>query len=187
VAVIVSDGFEQVELDEPVKALREAGATVEVLAEDEEHLERIKGVKHLDAAEGTKGDRLLEEAKVEDYDALLVPGGLASPDAMRRSQRHLDLVRAFVEAGKPTFVICHGPWLLPDAGVAEGRRLTSWPAIRKDLERAGAQWVDEEVVVDKNLVTSRMPDDIPAFNNAIVEMLRASGGSPEKKKEERAA
>lgn len=176
VAVIVSDGFEQVEFDEPVKALREAGVVVEVLAEDEEHLSKIHGVNHFDAADGTTGDRLLEEAKPEDYDALLVPGGAVSPDTMRQSETHLSFVRSFVESGKPTFVICHGPWLLADAGVAKGRRLTSWPGIRRDLERAGAEWVDQEVVVDGNLVTSRKPDDIPAFNDAILDALRAAAG-----------
>lgn len=181
VAVIVSDGFEQVEFDEPVKALREAGVTVEVLAEDEKHLRRIRGVDHLDPADGTTGDRLLEEVDADSYDALLVPGGLASPDSMRTSKPHLDLVRSFVEADKPTFVICHGPWLLADSGVAEGRRLTSWPSIRKDMERAGAEWVDEPAVVDKNLVTSRKPDDIPKFIDAIFERLEATKGAPKKR------
>lgn len=174
VAVIVADGFEQVELDKPVKALKDAGVTVHILAEDEEHLETIKGVNHLEKGEGVSGDRLLEEAKPDDYDALLVPGGLASPDTMRRSKKHLDFVRAFVEADKPTFVICHGPWLLADAGVAEGRRLTSWEGIRRDMERAGAEWVDEPVVVDGTLVTSRKPDDIPQFNEAILQALGVS-------------
>lgn len=172
VAVIVSDGFEQVELDEPVKALREAGADIDILAEDEEHLSNIVGVNHLEKADGATGDRLLSDADPGDYDALLIPGGLASPDSMRQSEEHLSFVRAFVKSGKPTFAICHGGWLLADAGVAEGRRLTSWKAIRKDLERAGAEWVDEKVVVDGNLVTSRNPDDLDAFCDAIVEKLR---------------
>lgn len=171
VAAIVSDGFEQVELDGPVRALREAGATVEVLAEDREHLARIRGVHHLDPAPGTKGDRVITDVRPDDYDALLVPGGLPSPDTMRQSDAHLRMVKEFVVSGKPTFVICHGPWLLADADVARGRRLTSWPGIRRDMERAGAEWVDEKVVVDGNLVTSRKPEDIPAFNEAAIKML----------------
>lgn len=171
VAAIVSDGFEQVELDEPVAALRRAGCEVVVLAEDEAHLDGIKGMHHFEKAEGTKGDKLLSEARPDEYDALLVPGGLASPDAMRQSEEHLAFVRAFVAGGKPTFAICHGPWLLADADVVRGKRVTSWPAIRRDLERAGATWVDEEVVVDGNLVTSRKPDDIPAFNDAMLTLL----------------
>jgi len=163
VAVLVSDGFEQVELDDPVAAFRQAGARVEILAEDEAHLDEIKGVRHLEPAEGAKGDKLLEEADPDDYDALFIPGGLASPDAMRQSAPHLGFVAAFFEAEKPVAAICHGPWLLADSGAAAGRTLTSWPGIELDLVRAGADWVDEEVVVDGNLVTSRKPDDIPAF------------------------
>lgn len=173
VAVLVSDGFEQVEFDEPVRALRDAGADVDVLAEDEAHLERIRGVHHLDPAEGTRGDRLLAEADGDEYDALLVPGGAVSPDTMRQSEDHLAFVREFVSGGKPTFVICHGPWLLADAGVAEGRELTSWEGIRRDLSRAGARWQDSPVVVDGNLVTSRKPDDLPQFIEAMVGTLEA--------------
>lgn len=171
VAVIVSDGFEQVEFDEPVNALREAGVQVDVLAEDEAHLSGIRGMRHLEPAEGTQADRLLEEVRAEEYDALLIPGGLASPDAMRRSEPHLELVEAFMNAKKPTFAICHAGWLLADSGVAEGRRLTSWKGIRRDMERAGATWVDEPVVVDGNLVTSRKPKDIPRFIDAIFAKL----------------
>lgn len=171
VAVLVADGFEQVEFDAPVQAMREAGMQVDVLAEDEDHLEGIRGVNHFEEAEGTAGDRLLDEARPDDYDALLVPGGLASPDTMRQSEAHLRFVREMVRADKPTFVICHGGWLLADAGVAQGRRLTSWEGIRRDLERAGAEWVDEPVVVDGKLVTSRKPDDIPRFVDAILEEL----------------
>ena len=183
VAVLVSDGFEQIEFDGPTEALKEAGATIEVLAEDEAHLTSIKGVHHFDPAKGTHGDRLLEDARPAQYDALLIPGGLASPDTMRRSEPHLQFVREFVESGKPTFVICHGGWLLADANVAQGRRVTSWPGIRRDLERAGAHWSDEAVVVDENLVTSRMPADIPAFTDAILESLRSStGGTRQREK-----
>jgi protease I len=175
VAVIVSDGFEQSEFDGPTEALRQAGATVEVLAEDQAHLQHIAGVHHLEKGPGTKGTKLLSEIRPEDYDLLLVPGGLASPDKMRQSQAHLDLVKAFVTAGKPTALICHGPWLLADADVAQGRKVTSWPGIKRDLQRAGAEWVDEQVVRDRNLVTSRKPADIPAFSKAIVDLLVESG------------
>jgi protease I len=129
-------------------------------------------VRHLEPAEGTRGDRLIAEASPDEYDALLVPGGLASPDMMRQSDDHLGYVEEFVTSGKPVFAICHGPWLLADSGVAQGRTLTSWPGIRYDMERAGAEWVDEPVVVDGNLVTSRKPDDIPAFIEGIFDQLR---------------
>lgn len=177
VAVIVSDGFEQRELDGPARALRQAGAVVEVLAQDRAHLAHIHGVNHFELSTGTKGDRLLIEASVDDYDALLIPGGLASPDTMRQSPAHLELTRRFFESGKPLAVICHGPWLLADAGCAEGRRLTSWPGIRRDLERAGASWVDREVVIEGNLITSRKPDDIEAFSTALIDQI-AAGRAP---------
>jgi protease I len=173
VAVIVSDGFEQAEFDGPVQALRDAGATVEVLAQDEPHLGHIHGVNHFEQARGTKADRLLSQAKVEEYDALLIPGGLASPDTMRQSRAHIEFTRHFVESGKPVAAICHGPWLLADSGTANGRTLTSWKGIHRDLERAGATWLDEEVVVDDNLVTSRKPDDVPAFSKALIGMLKS--------------
>ncbi len=171
VAVLVADGFEQSEFDGPVQTLRDAGAVVEVLAEDERHLQGIKGVHHFEPAAGTKGDRLLTDVRPEDYDLLFVPGGLASPDHMRMSEPHVAFVRSFMQARKPTAFICHGPWLLAESGMAAGRTVTSWPAIRGDLERAGAKWRDEAVVVDDFLVTSRKPDDVPAFSRALVEQL----------------
>ena len=175
VAVLVSDGFEQVELDKPVEGLREAGATVHVLAEDQEHLERIRGVNHLDPAEGTKGDKVLEEVSPEDYDALYIPGGLPSPDTMRSSEAHLRFARAFMEAGKPVAAMCHGPWVLADAEVLEGKRVASWEAIRRDLERAGATWVDEPVVKDGNLLTSRKPDDLDQYVPALLKHVAQAG------------
>lgn len=177
VAVIVADGFEQRELDAPVQALRQAGVIVEVLAQDRAHLKHIHGVNHLGDAAGTKGDRLVTDAKVDDYDALMIPGGAVSPDTMRQSPTHLQLTRSFVESGKPVAAICHGPWLLADAGCAQGRMLTSWPGIRRDLERAGASWVDREVVVDGNLITSRKPKDVAAFSAALLDLL-ARGREP---------
>lgn len=171
IAVLVADGFEQTEFEVPVQRFRQAGATVEVLAPDAEHLEHIEGESHGKPAAGTKADKLLSEAKAEDYDGLLVPGGLKSPDTMRQSPAHLAFVKAFFEAKKPIAAICHGPWLLADAGVLEGKTVTSWPAIRKDLERAGASWVDQEVVMDGNLVFSRKPDDVEAFAKAFIGLL----------------
>ena len=171
VAAIVADGFEQIELDGPMKALRDAGVEVEILAEDDKHLAHIHGVNHFDKGDGAKGSKVIDQAKVDDYDGLLVPGGAVSPDTMRQSKKHLALVKGFMSAGKPLAVICHGPWLLADADVVKGKKVTSWPGIRRDLERAGATWSDDECVVDGNLVTSRKPDDIAAFNRAFLEKL----------------
>lgn len=171
VAAIVADGFEQAELDGPVKALRDAGVTVDVLAPDEQHHDRIKGVNHFDPGQGVKPDRLLKDANADTYDAILIPGGLASPDTMRQSRMHLDFVRSFAQRNKPIFAICHGPWLLADADLLRGKTMTSWPGIRRDVERAGAKWVDAEVVVDGNLVTSRKPDDIAAFSREAIKLL----------------
>jgi protease I len=171
VAVLVSDGFEQVEFDRPVQALVEAGAHVDVLAEDEDHLDEIQGMDHLDKAAGAQGNKLLREADPETYDALFIPGGAVSPDTMRQSKDHLDFAKAMVRAGKPVASICHGPWVLADAEVLQGRALTSWEGIRRDLERAGATWKDEPVVRDGNLLTSRKPDDLDAFVPALVELF----------------
>lgn len=171
IAVIVADGFEQSEFEVPVQRFREAGAVVEVLAPDAKHLEHIEGESHGKPAAGTKADKLLSDARPEDYDALLVPGGLKSPDTMRQSQAHLDFVKAFAEAEKPIAAICHGPWLLADADVLKGRTVTSWPAIRKDLERAGATWVDQPVVKDGVLVFSRKPADAEVFADAVIGLL----------------
>lgn len=173
VAVVVSDGFEQSEFDGPTRALKDAGAIVDVLAEDAAHLQRIEGRRRFEPAEGTRGDRLIGEATSHDYDMLLVPGGCVSPDTMRQSEPHLKLVKSFFEANKPVAMICHGPWLLADADEARGRTVTSWPGIRRDLERAGATWVDQDVVVDGALITSRRPQDVKAFNQAILEALSA--------------
>lgn len=173
VAVIVADGFEQAELDGPVAALKGAGATVEILAQDEAHLKHIIGMHHFEKGPGTKADKLLSDASMNDYHGLLVPGGLANPDVMRQSDAHLTFVRAFMRANKPVAMICHGLWMLADAEMAQGRKVTSWPAIRRDLERAGATWTDEEVVRDGNLVSSRKPDDIPAFSKAFIDCLAA--------------
>jgi protease I len=171
VAVLVADGFEQAELDGPVEALKRYGARVEVLAPDRRHLGHVAGVHRVEPSRGTRCDRLLIEALPADYDALLVPGGLESPDAMRQSQPHLDFVRAILDAEKPVAMIGHALWLLADADGARDRTLTSWPAVRRDLERAGAHWQDQPVVIDGALITSRMPADVPAFSEALVRAL----------------
>ncbi|MGZ3449067.1 MAG: type 1 glutamine amidotransferase domain-containing protein [Polyangiales bacterium] len=171
VAAIVADGFEQSELDGPVAALRREGVTVDILAPDERHHDHVKGVNHFDPGPGTKPDRLLEDADPDAYDAILIPGGLASPDTMRQSRAHLDFVKRFAELDKPIFAICHGPWLLADADLIRGKTMTSWPGIKMDLVRAGAKWVDRDVVVDRKLVTSRRPSDIPAFSREALKLL----------------
>jgi protease I len=166
VAVLATDGFEQVELEKPVAALREAGAEVEVVAP---HGGEIQGFKHHDKGDKTRVDRELTQAQAGDYDALVLPGGVMNPDALRLEPKAIDFVRAFLEADKPIAAICHGPWTLIDAGGVEGRKMTSWPSLQTDLRNAGAQWVDQEVVVDNGLVTSRNPDDLPAFCAKMVE------------------
>jgi protease I len=166
VAILAADMFERVELEEPRKALEEAGAQTEVISI---HDGEIKGFDHFDPANTVKVDRTVEEASVDDYDALLIPGGVGNPDQLRGDENAVSFVREFAESKKPMAVICHGPWVLIDAGVARGRTLTSWPTVGTDLRNAGANWVDEEVVVDDGIVTSRKPDDIPAFNKKMIE------------------
>lgn len=166
VAILVADGFEQSELLEPRKALDEAGARTEVVSPKEGV---VQGWRHFDAGESVKVDKPLSRARPEDYDALLLPGGVANPDQLRLDPRAVEFVRSFAREGKPIAAICHGPWTLIEAGAAKGRRMTSWPSIKTDLRNAGAEWVDEPVVVDQGLVTSRKPADIPAFNAKMVE------------------
>jgi deglycase len=170
VAILAADMFERVELEEPRKALEDAGADVEVVSiEDGE----IQGFDHFEPASTVKVDRTVEEASPADYDALMVPGGVGNPDLLRGDENAVAFVRAFHEAGKPMAVICHGPWVLVESGAVRGKRVTSWPTLETDIRNAGGDWVDDEVVVDGSLVTSRKPDDIPAFNR---EMLRIFSG-----------
>ena len=171
IAVLAADGFEKVELAVPVAALRAAGADVDIVSLREGH---IRGVNLHEPAGRVKVDRLLADVSPDDYDALLIPGGFINPDLLRQSAMARDFVRQFDTERKPIATLCHGPWLLADADGASHRTVTSWPAIRRDLERAGATWVDQEVVVDGNLVTSRKPDDVPAFSRAVVQLLVAS-------------
>ena len=166
VAFLATDMVEQVELTEPWQAVKNEGATPELISLEEGE---IQGFNHYDKADKFKVDRTVEEASADDYDALVIPGGVGNPDAMRMDENAVKLVRDFFEQGKPVGVICHGPWMLVDAGVMRGRRVTSWPSLRTDILNAGGEWVDEQVVVHNGLVTSRKPDDLPAFNEKIVE------------------
>ena len=166
VAILVAEGFEQVEMTGPRKALEEAGADTFLVspAEDE-----VQGWKHFDKADRFHVDVPLDGASAEEYDALLLPGGVANPDQLRGNPKAVQFAKHFIDSGKPIGVICHGPWTLIETGALKGRTLTSWPTLRTDLQNAGAKWVDQEVVVDRGIVSSRKPDDIPAFNRKIVE------------------
>src|SRR4051794_31234563 len=166
VAIVAADMFEQVELVEPRKALQAAGATTELISIKPGE---IQGFNHFDAADKQKVDKTVEEVDASDYDALLIPGGVGNPDQLRGDENMVSFVRDFFEQGKPVAVICHGPWVLIEAGVVRGRTLTSWPTLQTDLRNAGANWVDQQVVTDSGLVTSRKPDDIPAFNEKMIE------------------
>ncbi|NJC41208.1 protease I [Brevundimonas alba] len=166
VAALATDGVEQVELTEPVKALKEAGATVHVVSLKPG---QIQGFNHLTPGDKIPVDKALSETDPSAYDALLLPGGVANPDQLRGREEAVSFVRAFFDAGKPVAAICHAPWLLVEAGVADGRTMTGYSTIRTDLKNAGATVVDEAVVVDDGLVTSRNPDDIPAFCEKMIE------------------
>ena len=168
VAILAANMFERVELEEPRKALEDAGAEVEVVSIESGE---IQGFDHFDPANKVKVDRTVEEASPDDYDALMIPGGVGNPDLLRGDENAVAFVRRMHEAGKPMAVICHGPWMLVESGVVRGKRVTSWPTLETDIRNAGGEWVDEEVVVDGNVVTSRKPDDIPAFNEKMLELF----------------
>ncbi|MBV9316839.1 MAG: type 1 glutamine amidotransferase [Gammaproteobacteria bacterium] len=168
VAILATDGFEQSELLEPRKALQEAGATTEVIAPKGG---RIRGWNHIEWGQEVAVDKELQSADADEYDALLLPGGVMNPDKLRAIPAAVSFARSFFEADKPVAAICHGPWTVIESGAARGHRMTSWPSLQTDLRNAGAEWVDEEVVVDGKLVTSRKPDDIPAFNRATIELF----------------
>jgi protease I len=172
VAILATDGFEQDELLSPLKALQDAGADVQVVSPTEG---KIKGWKKADWGKKVKVDVVLDDANADEYDALVLPGGVMNPDHLRRDSLALEFVKSFFRAGKPVGAICHGPWTLIDAGVVRGRKVTSYASIQSDLKNAGAEWVDQEVVVDNGLVTSRKPDDLPAFNAKLVEEIAAGG------------
>jgi protease I len=168
VAILATHGFEQTELTEPQKALKNAGATVHVVSPEQGS---IRGFQHLDPGENVTVDRALSEAKADDYDALVIPGGLYNPDELRTNEAALQFVREFFKAGKPVGAICHGPQVLISADLVKGRTLTAVAPIRKDLTNAGAKVLDQEVVTDKGLVTSRTPKDLPAFCAKLIEEI----------------
>jgi len=165
VAILVTDGFEQVELTEPRKALAEAGAATQIVSPKHGN---VRGWKFTEWGDDLKVDLPLERARPQDFAALLLPGGVINPDKLRMDPKAVQFVKAFFSDGKPVAAICHGPWTIIEAGEARGRRIASWPSLKTDLRNVGAQWVDEEVVVDGSLVTSRKPDDIPAFNREVI-------------------
>ncbi len=166
VAILVADGFEQVEMTKPREALKAAGAQTTIVSPK---AGQIQGMNHADKGDKFEVDLELKKARSGDFDALLIPGGLMNPDELRSTPEAVEFTKHFFAAGKPVAAICHGPWVLIEAGVVKGRTLTSWPAIQTDVKNAGGNWVDEEVVVDNGLVTSRKPDDIPAFNAKMIE------------------
>jgi protease I len=166
VAIIAADMVEQVELVEPREALYDAGATTELISLKPGE---IQGFNHFDKADKHKVDKTIDEADASDYDALMIPGGVGNPDQLRGDENVVSFVQEFFNSGKPIAAICHAPWVLVEAGVVRGRKLTSWPTLQTDIRNAGGTWVDEEVVVDQGLVTSRKPDDIPAFNEKMIE------------------
>ena len=183
IAIIAADMVERVELVEPRKALEKAGATTELLSIKPG---KIDAFDHFDKAEQIKVDRLVEEADASEYDALMIPGGVGNPDQLRADENVVAFVRDFFEAGKPVAAICHGPWVLVEAGVVRDRKLTSWPSVQTDIRNAGGNWVDKQVVVDRGLVTSRKPDDIPAFNDKMIEEF-AEGVHAEQREAAKAA
>jgi protease I len=166
VAILVDNDFEQVEMTEPRRALINAGADTFIISPQKT---KVKGWNHTDWGDEFVSDITLDLADPYDYDALLIPGGVMSPDALRMNSKAVDFVRSFFEENKPVASICHGPWMLVEADVVDGRTLASWPSLKTDIENAGADWVDQEVVVDNGMVTSRNPGDIPAFNIKMVE------------------
>jgi protease I len=167
--VLATDGVEQVELTEPVKALKDAGAEVKIVSDKKRE---IQAFKHHDKAKKIPVDESLDEA--DDFDGLVLPDGVINPDALRLVPEAIEFVRHFVREKKPIAAICHGPWTLIDAGGVEGKKMTSWPSLKTDLSNAGAEWVDQQVVTDTDLVTSRKPDDLPAFNKKVIEAFGES-------------
>jgi protease I len=166
IAFLATDMVEQVELTEPWKAVEQAGGTPELVSLEEGE---IQGFNHYDKADKFPVDRTVDEASSDDYDALVLPGGVGNPDTLRMHDDAVQFARAFMDAGKPVAVICHGPWTLVEADVVRGRTITSWPSVKTDIKNAGGDWVDQEVVVDDNLTSSRKPDDLPAFCATFVE------------------
>jgi protease I len=173
IAILATDGFEQAELMEPRQALVGAGATTVVISPKSGE---IKGWKLKDWGERVKVDKTLDESNPNDYDALVLPGGVINPDHLRMDPRAVNFIRQFVSTGKPVAAICHGPWTLIEADAVRGKKVTSWPSLKTDLKNAGASWVDQEVVQDGQFIFSRKPDDIPAFNKAIIDSVSQGAG-----------
>jgi protease I len=175
IAILVADGFEQVEMTDPRKALEAAGAGTDLISPANG---QVTAFQHDKPGDRFPVDVPLDQADPEDYDALLLPGGVANPDKLRMNPDAVRFVKGFVDAGKPIAAICHGPWTLIEAGAVRGRKMTSWPSLQTDLRNAGANWVDQEVVTDRGLVTSRKPDDLPAFNRKMIEEFREGSHGP---------
>lgn len=169
IAVLATDGFEEIELTEPMKALKNAGAEVKVVSPKSGE---IQGYKHHDKGSRIPVDQSLDQTSADQFDGLVLPGGVINPDMLRLESKAISFIRQFVESGKPIAAICHGPWTLINARGVQGKRMTSWPSLQIDLKNAGANWVDEEVVTDNGLVTSRKPDDLPAFCKKMIEEFR---------------
>ncbi|WP_192822117.1 type 1 glutamine amidotransferase domain-containing protein [Rufibacter sp. LB8] len=166
IAILVEKGFEQVELEKPRQALHDAGAQTVLISPQ---ADKVKAWDSTDWGQEFTVDQALKNASAQDFDGLLLPGGVMNPDYLRANEQAVAFVRAFSESGKPIAAICHGPWTLIEAGAVKGRKVTSWPSLKTDLTNAGASWVDQEVVTDQGLVTSRKPEDIPAFNKKMIE------------------
>lgn len=168
IAILVANGFEQVEMTSPKKALEEAGAATDIISPEKG---KVKGWQHTKWGDEFKIDVALDKAVAQEYDALLLPGGVMNPDKLRLNAKAIKFIKAFTKKKKPIAAICHGPWTLINAAAVKNYKMTSWPSIKTDLKNAGAKWVDKKVVKDKNLVTSRKPDDLPYFNKAMVELF----------------
>jgi protease I len=178
VAILVTTGFEQDELLKPRKALDEAGADTKVVSPQDE---TVRGWNYTDWGSEVKVDERLNEVKPDQFDALLLPGGVMNPDKLRLDPKVVEFVKSFFASGKPVAAICHAPWTIIEAGVARGRKIASWPSVKTDLQNAGAEWVDQEAVIDGNLVSARKPDDIPAFNRAMIEVFGQAQDKSKKK------
>ncbi len=168
VAILVTDGFEQVELTEPREALDQAGAKTQIVSPRKD---RVRGWKFTEWGDELPVDVSLDKARPDDFDALLLPGGVMNPDRLRMDPKAVAFAKSFFDAGKPVAAICHGPWTIIETGYAKGRKIASWPSLKTDLRNAGAEWMDKEVVTDGNLVSSRKPDDIPAFNRGMIDLF----------------
>ena len=179
IAFLATDMVEEVELTKPWDAVKKAGGTPELLSIKSGE---IQAFKHYDKSKTYKVDRKVSLAKIDDYDGLVIPGGVGNPDTMRTDDDAVEFVRSFYEAGKPMAVICHGPWMLVEADIVDGRKLTSWPSLETDIRNAGGDWVDQEVLTDNGLVTSRKPDDLPAFCSKLVEEFAEGRHSRQREK-----